>query len=123
MAATGGHGNPKWSRDETVLALELYLLAAPAVPGPADARVVSLSSELRELPIHPPQRRRATFRNPDGVAFKLQNLRSVAEGVGLQHSSAMDRQVWAEFGASLGEVQREAQRIRTQFQARRYCFG
>jgi 5-methylcytosine-specific restriction enzyme A len=123
MAATAGHGNPKWSREETVLALELYLLSEPIVPGPSDGRVVSLSAELRELPIHATQKRQASFRNPAGVAFKLQNLKSVAEGGGLQHSSEMDRMVWAEFGSSLIDVQREAERIRSRFLAKRYCFG
>ena len=123
MAVTAGHGNPKWSREETVLALELYIRALHQLPGPADPRVISLSSELRELPIHPPQKRRPTFRNPDGVAFKLQNLRSVAEGRGLQNASAMDRKVWEEFGFDAVAVEAEARRIREQFRAKRLCFG
>ena len=85
MARTDGHGNPHWSSDETVLALELYLQHADQVPGPHDPRVVQLSKTLRQLPIHPAAARKDTFRNPEGVAFKLQNLRSVATGKGLQN--------------------------------------
>lgn len=97
MAITAGHGNPKWSREETLLALELYFMCLDQMPGPADPRVVALSEELRALQIHPPNKRRETFRNPEGVAFKLQNLRAVATGRGLTNVSAMDRDVWAEF--------------------------
>ncbi|MBB5060889.1 hypothetical protein HDF16_005625 [Granulicella aggregans] len=73
MARTHGHGNPDWTRDETILALALYLETGEAVPSKKDPRVQRLSSTLRALPYHAEAARRETFRNPDGVAFKLQN--------------------------------------------------
>lgn len=101
MARTHGHGNARWSRDETILALNLYLICGRHPPGPSDDRVVRLSETLRELSFNDLVKRTETFRNPDGVAFKLQNIHNVATGEGLEHTSKVDRQVWAEFGADL----------------------
>ena len=47
MARTQGHGNPDWTRDETILALELYLSTTEKIPGTNDERVRQLSSTLR----------------------------------------------------------------------------
>jgi 5-methylcytosine-specific restriction protein A len=99
MARTHGHGNPNWSRDETILALNLYFECARDVPDASDARVVRVSEILRQLPLHITTKRTETFRNPDGVAFKLQNLHNVATGKGLKHVAEMDREVWSDFGA------------------------
>ncbi|RZT32412.1 HNH endonuclease [Cupriavidus agavae] len=116
MAATQGHGNPDWTRDEVILALELYLTCAgtQSLPGPRDSRVIRLSDELRALPIYPIEGRRKSFRNPEGVAFKLQNLRQVATGRGLANVSSVDRQVWSDFGHLPDHVVRLAQEIRTE---------
>jgi 5-methylcytosine-specific restriction protein A len=98
MAVTQGHGNPAWTRDEVLLALNLYFECEGQVPGPSDPRVIALSQTLRALPLHLHSAKNERFRNPDGVAFKLQNIRQVATGAGLGNVSSMDRQVWAEFG-------------------------
>ncbi|MDB6118393.1 MAG: endonuclease [Verrucomicrobiaceae bacterium] len=97
MARTHGHGNPDWTRDETILALGLYFECEGRVPSKGDERVKALSELLRRFPHHIEASRKESFRNPDGVAFKLQNLRSVATGKGLGNVSEMDRSVWAEF--------------------------
>jgi len=112
MAVTQGHGNPSWSRDETILALDLYFRCAGRVPSSHDPRVVALSEELAKLPIHSARVRKGSFRNPEGVAFKLQNLRMVATGRGLGNVSAMDRIVWAELGDAPSMVAEIAARIR-----------
>lgn len=80
MARTQGHGNPKWTRDETILALNLYFELGGRIPPGNDSRVQELSELLRRFPYHANASRRESFRNPDGVAFKLQNLRQVATG-------------------------------------------
>lgn len=98
MAKTQGHGNPDWSRDEVILALDLYLACDGVVPGGSDPRVIALSEVLRGLALHPPESRVGSFRNPDGVSFKLQNIRQVASGKGLANVSKTDREVWAAFG-------------------------
>lgn len=111
LAATQGHGNPNWTRDETLLALHLYQLLGGQVPGPDDPRIIALSQRLRALPVHQAAGKRESFRNPAGVGFKLQNIRQVATGRGLGNVSALDRAVWQEFGAAPELVQRLVEAI------------
>lgn len=106
MEATKGHGNPKWTRDESILALNLFHRVGGRVPEPEDAQVIALSERLRTLPVHREADKRASFRNPAGVALKLQNIRQLATGRGLANASAMDRSVWEEFGSNPSLVQR-----------------
>ncbi|MBI2387009.1 MAG: HNH endonuclease [Elusimicrobia bacterium] len=112
MARTHGHGNPDWTRDETILALDLYLSCKEKVPSRNDPRVESLSESLRRLPYHAALSRKESFRNPAGVAFKLQNIRKVATGKGLGNVSEMDRKIWPELGSRPEEVRRLAELIR-----------
>lgn len=64
------------------------------------------------MPYHRAAQRNETFRNPDGVAFKLQNLHKVATGKGLGNVSQTDRAVWAEFSRKPEEVDQVSQLIR-----------
>lgn len=114
MAVTNGHGNPNWTRDETILALDTYFATRDRNPSPRDPAIIALSNTLRSLPYHSEAARKPTFRNPDGAAFKVQNLRSVGTGKGLGNVSAMDRAVWAELGDKPAEVSRLARLIRSQ---------
>jgi 5-methylcytosine-specific restriction enzyme A len=99
MPITQGAGNPDWSRDETLLALDLlYRHGTPIHKGHAD--VAELSELLRTALIHPIADRRPSFRNADGVALKLQNLRSAIDPSRGLSSSTLDRQLVAEFPPS-----------------------
>lgn len=98
MARTKGQGNPKWTIDETILALELYQNSPGKVPSSNDHRVKELSTLLRSFPFHDNFAKNDTFRNSDGVAFKLQNLKDAATGKGLKNTSKTDQTVWKEFG-------------------------
>ena len=71
-----------------------------------------LSELLRAFPHHSLVARKASFRNPDGVAFKLQNLRKVGTDKGLGHVSKMDREVWGEFGENPTQTKEMADLIR-----------
>ena len=104
-----------WTRDEDILALDLFVRAGSLDGGPllgkADHRVVELSGQLQSLPVYPRVRRGPKFRNPAGVALKLANFRAVervvkcANGipeaeslpVGMPSFSAVDREVFEEF--------------------------
>ena len=112
MARTHGHGNPNWTREETILALDLYFELNGKIPPGSDERVKALSDLLRRFPHHVQASKNESFRNPDGVAFKLQNLRQIATGKGLGNVSQTDRAVWAEFGAQPEAVQSQASLIR-----------
>lgn len=98
MAKTDGHGNPNWTREETILALNLYFELNGKIPSSKAPEIINLSVMLRALPYHSEAAKKPTFRNPDGVVFKLNNIRSVATGKGLKNTSEMDRLIWKEFG-------------------------
>ncbi len=55
--------NPPWSRDELILALNLYLEAGRLNPN--DSRVLELSILLNKLPIHTIKPDEEKFRNPN----------------------------------------------------------
>ena len=112
MPRTHGHGNPNWTRDETILALDLYLTCDVIPPSGNDSRVRDLSNLLRSLPIHRQESRTETFRNPASVFFKLQNIRQVATGRGLQNVAATDREVWADLGSAHDQTRHLAEAIR-----------
>ncbi len=114
VAATKGQGKPKWGQDEVLLALDLYLSLDGKIPGPADPRVQELSRTLRGLPLHAEAKKNERFRNPDGVAFKLQNIHQVATGKGLGNFSATDQAVWDAFGSKPDLVRQLASQIRAQ---------
>jgi 5-methylcytosine-specific restriction protein A len=112
LAVTHGHGNPNWTKDETILALNLYFQLDGKIPGSSSQAVQELSLLLNQLPIHALELRNKKFRNPDGVAFKLQNIRSVATGVGLSNTSRTDKEIWNLYGENRGEVAKIAETIR-----------
>jgi len=49
------------------------------------------------MPWHSLSSRGSTFRNPAGIALKLQNLKSIDIGRGMPNASAIDRQILNEF--------------------------
>ena len=112
MAITHGHGNPDWTRDETILALDLYYDCKGTIPSGSDNRLKLLSQLLRSLPYHAQASRKESFRNADGVAFKLQNLRQVATGRGLGNVSKMDRIIWSELGGKSHEIKKQVELIK-----------
>jgi len=112
MAVTKGHGNPNWTREEVILALDLYFDCDGRIPSTEDPRVHELSEVLRAFPYHNLAARKPSFRNPDGVAFKLQNLRQVATGKGLGNVSRADKAVWKELGSDPKRTKELAQLIK-----------
>ncbi len=112
MAVTKGQGNPNWTRDEIILALDLYFDFDGKIPSGNNPHIIALSQLLRAFPYHSQAARQESFRNPDGVAFKLQNLRQLATGKGLGNVSKMDGEVWDEFGGDVERTKQYANLIR-----------
>lgn len=95
MPVTRGSGNPKWTWDETLVALDLFYRR-----GALDRRhpeVVGLSDLLRGASLFPVKGRKDNFRNADGVALKLQNLMSALDSGRSLSASSTDRAVVAAF--------------------------
>ncbi|MFD2816626.1 HNH endonuclease [Paracoccus aerius] len=113
MAKTKGHGNPNWTHDEIVLALDLYLRLDRNVPSPRSPEIQALSAVLRSMPYHLEAAKQPSFRNPDGVGFKLMNLRQLDSGRGLSNVSKTDRQVWEKYSSQPATVRSLADAIST----------
>lgn len=69
--------NPAWTRDELILALNVYLKHRPNPPGKETQEIHELSEILNRLgeKLFPPADRADTFRNENGVYMKLMNFR------------------------------------------------
>jgi 5-methylcytosine-specific restriction protein A len=92
--------NPPWTRDELILALELYFRVNPSHTSENNPEIQELSQVLNSLPIHATSDLRQNFRNPTGVYMKLCNflrLDPSYKGEGLKAGSKLDSEVWNEF--------------------------
>ncbi|PAP74170.1 HNH endonuclease [Rubrivirga marina] len=108
--------NPNWSRDEVILALDLYFAAGRRQLPATDPEVVALSDLLGRLPLHAPSDRLATFRNPTSVSMKLGNLLAVDPehvGSGLPRGGRVEREVWDDFGGDPDAIGNAADAIRS----------
>jgi 5-methylcytosine-specific restriction protein A len=68
--------NPTWSRDELILALDLYLRHRERLPDNDATEIVELSQTLNSL-FGEQAKDAALFRNRNGVYMKLANFRAV----------------------------------------------
>lgn len=99
--------NPKWHRDEIILALDLYFNKDL---GPMDSRnpkIIALSELLNRLPIIDHKPNQQTFRNPNGVTLKLSNFKALDpnyDGKGMEAYSKLDKEVFEEFSADLSKL-------------------
>lgn len=66
--------NPAWSRDELILALDLYVRSGERIPGHGSSEILELSETLNALAAASTGKD-ASFRNPNGVYMKLMNFR------------------------------------------------
>ena len=105
-------GNPTWSRDELVLALDLYLRFEGNPPGKGSAEVIELSETLN-LMAAAMSGRSATFRNPNGVYMKMMNFRPFDPRykAGLSRGGRGDQEVWEELAHDPARVSRIAMAI------------
>lgn len=107
-----------WTRDELILALDLYMRDRRRAWDDDDREVIDLSRLLRRLAPLLGMQGGPTFRNANGVAMKLMNLRSLDpmhrdEGrVGLAAASRADNAVWQEFADDIPRLHLLATAIR-----------
>jgi 5-methylcytosine-specific restriction enzyme A len=92
--------NPRWTKDETILALDLYLRRRPQLPSKADPEIIALSEKLNLWAAKRGVLGKNNFRNAAGVAMKLGNLRRLDKDLGLAglgNGSKLEEIVWSEF--------------------------
>ncbi len=110
--------NPPWSRDELILALDLYFTNPTNQPGKGSSAVAELSSTLNKLHRLNGVSGAPTLRNENGVYLKMMNLRSLdpaytAQGkVGMQSGGALEKVVWADYEGRRANLQVDAKTIR-----------
>ena len=110
MPVTRGSGNPNWTWDETLLALDM--LYRRGALGRSHPEVIALSATLKAANLFPIEGRKDNFRNADGVALKLQNLMSAIDPKRGLSASATDRGVVVAFPQSrASELARVARNI------------
>jgi len=108
--------NPIWTRDELVLALDLYFRVGQRVVGQEHPRAVELSEVLNSLPRSTSEFHSPTFRNPAGVEMKLANFRAhdpTYSGRGLSRGNKLEKKIWDEFSSNLEALRAVAHAIRT----------
>ena len=92
--------NPKWHRDEIILALDLYFDTDRGSIDDKNKRIVELSRTLNNLPLFPDRPDKERFRNPNGVTLKLANFLPFDpsyKGRGMTSGSKLDREIFQEF--------------------------
>jgi predicted HNH restriction endonuclease len=111
--------NPAWSRDELILALNLYCLNPASPPGKQSREVIELSRLLNRMGRALGVDGSGDFRNPNGVYMKLMNFRRfdpayTGQGrVGLTRGNKDEGAVWNEFAGDRPRLAKVAAAIRT----------
>ena len=107
--------NPKWHRDEVILALDLYFRLLPGQMHARNQEIIELSNLLNKLPIHDIKPEYVNFRNPNGVGMKLGNFLAIDpnyDGKGFESYSKLDEQVFIEFRNNKNGLRRLADIIK-----------
>ncbi len=99
--------NPKWHRDEIILALSLYFDKNLGSIDAKNPKIIELSALLNRLPIFKNTDKRKTFRNPNGVSLKLSNFLAIDQtynGVGMSRYSILDKSIFLEFRSDIDKL-------------------
>lgn len=110
--------NPDWTRDEIVLALDVYHRYSPTIPSKESRTVLELSALLSRLHRALGSEGDGTIRNANGVYLKLMNLRALdrqytSQGkVGMQSGGKLEKAIWAEFEGHVDALILEADSVR-----------
>lgn len=89
--------NAPWTKDELILALNLYFKFKPNTINQKHPEIIKLSEELNKLSFNLAKSNTENFRNPNSVYMKLCNFLRYDpfyEGVGLKKGSKLEKEVW-----------------------------
>src|SRR5690606_24716563 len=107
--------NPKWHRDELILALDLYFRVTPGQIHARNPAIIELSETLNKLPFFDSKPDAERFRNANGVGLKLSNFLAIDpsyHGKGMQAYSKLDKEVFDEFYGNRALLSRLADNIK-----------
>ena len=108
--------NPAWTRDELILALDLYVRSGGHPPAKEGAEISELSRILNRL--SGAFGRATDFRNNNGIYMKLMNFRRFdplfqAQGkIGLSRGNKLEEAIWNEFASDPSRLAQTANAIR-----------
>lgn len=103
FTVTRPNRNPRWNRDELILALDLYMRNPASPPGKSSSEVRELSDFLNAMGRRLGTGSQPDYRNPNGIYMKMMNFRSfdpVFTGdvkVGLTRGNKLDQLIWNVF--------------------------
>lgn len=106
---------PDWTRDELILALDLYFREPSARGSKTHPGVLELSNILNQLPIHKSNELEEDFRNPNGVGMKLSNFLRfdpAYTGAGLKRGSHLEEEVWNTYASNQKRLTETANAIK-----------
>ena len=115
--------NPPWSRDELILALDLYHQMKGCLPREHDPLVIYLSEQLNALHRALGTAKTMTLRNPVGVTMKLMNFQyfdpiARSQGrFGLKNGGKLTEEIWDLFANDLLRLHIVGQAILVDFRA------
>jgi len=107
--------NPPWTRDELILALELYFRLNPLHTTYRNPEIQRLSRELNSLPAQRLAVDKGVYRNPTGVYMKLCNFLRFDPGytgAGLRRGGRQEEIIWKEFANDTDRLSRISAAIR-----------
>jgi len=117
-AKSGGTRNQAWTRDELILALDLYLKTRPKRLSETDPNVIALSKVLNGLPSAQAASDPSKFRNTNGVKMKCGNFMRFDPYYkdrgrsGLSRGNHLEEVVWNEFASDPVRLTAVAEAIR-----------
>lgn len=109
-SSSSSQANPAWSRDELILALDLYLRHRDSLPSKHHPEVQELSQFLGKMGLALGISSSGSFRNANGVYMKLGNFRRwdpeyIKDGkTGLAKGNKDEEVVWREFATASGKL-------------------
>lgn len=107
--------NPDWTRDEYILALDVYLRHNPMKLVECHPEVIELSRLLKELPLHEERPLEEVFRNTTGIYFHLRGFMKYDPNYLEDHakfSSKLAEKVWNDFCGDFSYLHKVAEAIR-----------
>ncbi len=111
----GSVRNPKWTRDELILVLDLYFKTPPWTISGKHSTVLALSEELGRLAAYTDAPDKLRYCNSNGVYMKLMNLQyhdPARDGRGLKGGGVLEKELWEEFGNNQTKLAKIAAAIR-----------
>lgn len=108
--------NPPWTRDELILALDVYLRYNPSKISKHHPEIMNLSRTLRKLPLHRHKGDRKSFRSPASVYMQLRTFMSLdprSRAAGLTHVNKLEQQIWREYSRDLSTLNKLAVALRS----------